>query len=174
MEDMILDNYFYIENEDISVDTYPMNISYFNGEPDYGRVPAKKNEVLVQVYEDSYLLDMGMVDQLLDQKFDLYLYNDTVKVKVVGIDIMQEEQVNYSFSGTVYMTQEMINHCMRELYILDSTITTTVNENQLICEWGGPMYKPVPLADLDKGEAIVPEEFDMYYNSGRCTGHWSG
>jgi hypothetical protein len=33
------------------------------------------------------------------------------------------------------------------------------------------MYKPVPLADLDEGEAIVPEEFDWYFNSGRCTGY---
>jgi len=170
-EDMILDDYFYIEDDEFSFDTYPMNIANFEGEPDYGRLPEKKNEVLLQGYDDGYFFGHDLAQEILDKKFELYTYNDYIKVKVVGVDVVQDDPDNYSFSGTIYFTQNMINENMRELYILDSTITTTVNGNQVVCEWGGPMYKPVPLADLDQGEAIVPEEFDYYYDSGRCTGH---
>lgn len=170
-EDMILDDYFYIEDDEFSFDTYPMNISYFEGEPDYGRLPEKKNEVLLQGYDDGYFFGHDLAQEILDKKFKMYTYNDYINVKVVGVDIVEEEPDNYFFSGTIYFTQNMINENMRELYILDSTITTTVNGNQVECTWGGPMYKPVPLADLDEGETIVPEEFDYYYNSGRCTGY---
>ena len=44
----------FIEDDEFSFDTYPMNISYFEGEPDYGRLPVKKNEVLLQGYDDGY------------------------------------------------------------------------------------------------------------------------
>ena len=170
-EDMILDDYFYLEDDEFSFDTYPMNISYFKGEPDYGRLPEKKNEVLLQGYDDGYFFGPDIAQELIDKKFKLYTYNDYITVKVVGVDINEEEQENYSFSGTVYFTQNMINEHMRELYILDSTITTTVNKSKVECTWGGPMYKPVPLSSLDEGETIVPEEFDWYYSSGRCTGY---
>lgn len=170
-EDMILDDYFFIEDDEFSFDTYPMNISYFEGEPDYGRLPVKKNEVLLQGYDDGYFFGHDLAQEILDKKFKMYTYNDYINVKVVGVDIIEEEQENFSFSGTIYFTQKMIDENMRELYILDSKITTTVNGNEVVCEGGGPMYKPVPLADLDEGEAIVPEEFDWYYNSGRCTGY---
>ena len=170
-EDMILDDYFYVEDDDFSFDCYPMNVSQFDGEPDYGRLPEKKNEVLLQGYDDGYFFGHDLAQEILDKKFNMYTYNDDVKVKVVGVDIIEEEQENYSFSGTVYFTQDMINANMRELYILDSKITTTVNGNEVVCEWGGPMYKPVPLSSLNEGSAIVPEEFDWYYNSGKCTGY---
>ena len=170
-EDMMLDSCFYIEDDEFSFDTYPMNAAYFEGEPDYGRLPEKGNEVLVQGYDDGYFFGHDMAQKILEKKFKMYTYNDYVNVKVVGVDIIEEEPANYSFSGVVYFTQDLINKNMRELYILDSKITTTVNDNEVVCEWGGPMYKPVPLADLDEGETIVPEEFDWYYNSGRCTGY---
>ena len=170
-EDMILDDYFYIEDDDFSFDCYPMNVSQFDGEPDYGRLPEKKNEVLLQGYDDGYFFGHDLAQEILDKKFKMYTYNDYINVKVVGVDIIEDEQENYSFSGTIYFTQDMINANMRELYILDSTITTTVNGNEVVCEWGGPMYKPVPLSDLDEGETIVPEEFDWYYTSGRCAGY---
>ncbi len=170
-EDMILDDYFYIEDDDFSFDTYPMNISYFEGQPDYGRLPENKNEVLLQGYDDGYFFGHDLAQEILDKKFKLYTYNDYINIKVVGVDIVEEEQENFYFSGTVYFTQDMINENMRELYILDSKITTTINGNEVTCEWGGPYGKPVPLSGLEEGKAIVPEDFDMYYDNGKCTGH---
>ncbi len=169
-EDMILDQCFYIEDEDFSFDAYPMNIKYFDGEPEYGKLPEKDNEVLLQIYEDSYIIDMDMVQDIVGKTYNMSAYMDMVKVKVAGIDVIDAEQINYSYSGVVYLTQEMINDNIRELYVCDSTITTTANGTALTCEWGGPMYKPVPLSSLSSGQAIVSDEFDMYYDRGYAKG----
>ena len=169
-EDMILDSYFYIEDEEFSFDAYPKNISYFEGEPDYGKLPEKKNEILVQSYRDGYALDEKKAQELVGKTFTLYTYNDSIKVKVVGVDLTDDEMDNWYFSGVMYFTDKLIDANIRELYLCDSTITTTANDTELVCQWGDVYYSPVPLSSLDEGQAIVSDEFDMYYKSGYARG----
>ena len=161
--DMLFDTSLYIENEVFSYETYPRTIEEFDGELTEGRMPEAANEVVIKGEEDEYTFSEDMVDVILDQEFSIFVGEDgEIKVKIVGV-AFEDNPDSYSYSGDLYMNEEMINELLMQTYSYGSAVTTMINGKDVENAQGDTMYRIMPSDKVKKGEAVMSEEVDNFY-----------
>lgn len=170
-EDILLDYSIYIEDEEFSYDAYPCNIQQFTGKVAEGRMPEKRNEILLSGYPDDYYFTPKNVKNLLNRTYNVSVGIDYMtKVKVVGIAYEDPNDNVYRYGGNAYFMDDFLKKMIRETYGASSKVTTTVNDTNLIYESGGMYYRPVVNSNVKKGEALVSEELNGYYEKGKVVG----
>lgn len=171
-EDILLDSGLYLENDRFYFDGYPQNVEQFKGQVAYGRLPEKNSEILIMGYKDSYLLQKDTVNELLGKSIKLLSWDSSYSknVTVVGIAYEEGEQTNYYYSGRIYLTDAMMDNLIRSTYSTSSTVTTTAGDTELVCEYGGQLYRPVANKNIPEGQVLVSEELNSYYKNGRASG----
>lgn len=171
-EDIMLDNSIFLESAQFGYDAYPRNAAEFKGKLAYGRMPEKENEVILAGSKEDYYFQEENISEILDHKFrgTLATSNYMPKLKIVGIAYEETQDNLYFYGGTIYLQQSMLDKMVRETYGYGSTITTTVNDNALVCAMGDTYCRPVVNENVKPGEALVSEEFNSYYKDGKAAG----
>ena len=160
--DIILDEYVWFEtdyekvSEGIYLNGKFRNISSFDGELDYGRMPEYDNEVIILVndYEYSFKEDR---DNALKYTYYLNGNNKGLGVKIVGVKYIDEELFGY-MDNTIYGNDNLLNKFMS--IINRNYSNTKININGINYEsyeeYGYEFY--VVVSDkVKKGNAIVSE-----------------
>lgn len=166
LDDIMLDNNMYIEDGDYSFETYPQIIGAFDGKLAAGRMPESKNEAVLTAYKDEYYFNDETIGRLIDKTYNIALGEDkTIAVTVVGCAYKPatDEYDNMMYSGTLYITNELMDTMREETYNYHSTITTTMNGKEQEYVPGNPFYRVIPSGNVAAGTVLVFEEMDNFY-----------
>lgn len=171
-EDIMLDNSVFLEGAQFGYDAYPRNAAEFNGKLAYGRMPEKENEIILTGDKEDYYFQEENVGEILDRKFRATMATSDYmpKLKIVGIAYEEARDNLYFYGGTMYLQESMLRKMVRETYGYGSTITTTVNDSDLVCAMGDTYCRPVVNENVKPGKALVSEEFNSYYKDGKAAG----
>ncbi|MDO4869292.1 MAG: ABC transporter ATP-binding protein [Bacillota bacterium] len=171
--DILLDNSLYIEDGSFSYEAFPRSMDEFRGKLYKGRMPEKKNEVILVGQEDNYNFSKNKVERLLDQEYTIYVGEDEasgLKIKIAGVAFDQDTD-RYESAGSVYMTDEFCRDMLAGTYYYYSTITTTINGKAQEYVNGNPYYKVLPSSRVKKGTILLPSESNNFYEDKKAKGH---
>lgn len=162
--DVLLDNYIYIENEEISYEAFPKTIDEFKGKLIAGRMPTKENEVILMGPEDDYYFSEDMIGSVLGKTYTILIGEDSeFKVTVVGMGYKKTEDNEYIYTGDIFIGDELMAKLMKEIYSYRSKVTTDINGKLQVYEGVGTYYRVIPNSHVDKGEALLSEEANNFY-----------
>lgn len=172
-EDVLLDNAIYLEGDEVAYSGYPLNLENFRGKLEHGRMPEKSNEVILTGDKNDYYFQPENIDRLWNQTYTITMDTGiTQKIRITGIAFEEQSDNPYYFSeGNIYLSKVLMEKILRENYRTASQVTATVNGNALVSSPEDQSYSPMISDNVETGKALVSEELNGYYNSGRATGN---
>ena len=167
--DILLDRSIYIEDENISYEAYPRMVDEFDGKLVMGRMPQKRNEVILTGYKDDYYFSEQVMSDIIDRKYTIYFDDGReTRVRIVGLAYKDTEKNGYMYSGDIYMTSDMIGEIRKGVYNAASSISITINDK---IQSGDESYYNIAVnKNVDEGEACVPEDVNNYFRNGHAQG----
>ena len=171
--DILLDSSLYIEDGSLSYEAFPHSLNEFTGKLYKGRMPEKKNEVILVGREDDYNFSKDKTERLLERNYTIYIGEDEasgLKIKIVGI-AFDEDSDRYESAGSVYMTDDFCREMLAGTYYYYSTITTTINGKAQEYTNGNPYYKVLPSSRVKKGTILLPSEANNFYEDKKAKGN---
>ena len=167
--DILLDRSIYIEDENISYEAYPRTVDEFDGKLVMGRMPQKRNEVILTGYKDDYYFSEQVMSDIIDRKYTIYFDDGReTRVRIVGLAYKDTEKNGYMYSGDIYMTSDMIGEIRKGVYNAASIISITINDK---IQSGDESYYNIAVnKNVDEGEACVPEDVNNYFRNGHAQG----
>ena len=167
--DILLDRSIYIEDENISYEAYPRTVDEFDGKLVMGRMPQKRNEVILTGYKDDYYFSEQVMSDIIDRKYTIYIDDGReTRVRIVGLAYKDTEKNGYMYSGDIYMTSDMIGEIRKGVYNAASSISITINDK---IQSGDESYYNIAVnKNVDEGEACVPEDVNNYFRNGHAQG----
>lgn len=167
--DILLDRSIYIEDENISYEAYPRTVDEFDGKLVMGRMPQKRNEVILTGYKDDYYFSEQVMSDIIDRKYTIYFDDGReTRVRIVGLAYKDTEKNGYMYSGDIYMTSDMIGEIRKGVYNAASSISITINDK---IQSGDESYYNIAVnKNVDEGEACVPEDVNNYFRNGHAQG----
>ena len=166
LDDIMLDNSMYIEDGDYSFETYPRVIGDFDGKLAAGRMPQSKNEAVLSSYKDEYYFNDDTIGNLIGKTYHIDMGEDkAVAVTIVGCAYKpQSDDFDFMmYTGSLYVTDEMMATMREEAYNHHSTIKTTMNGKEQTYIPGNPFYRVIPNSNVAAGTALVFEEINNFY-----------
>ena len=166
LNDIMLDSSMYIEDGDFSFEVFPRVVGDFDGKIAAGRMPESKNEAILTSYEDEYYFNDETINSILNKKYTIMVGEDKeMTVVVVGCAYKPEsEEFDYMmYTGSLYVTDDLMATMREETYNYKSEITVTMNGKEQEYMQGDPYYRVVPNSKVAKGKALVFEEMDNFY-----------
>lgn len=173
LDDIMLDNSLYIEDADFYFETFPKVIGSFDGKLEAGRMPEAKNEAVLMATKDEYYFNGETFKSIIGKTYTSYLTDDKeVKIKVVGCAYKPESKDYDSmmYVEQLYVTDELMATMRAETYNYYSTISVTMNGKVQEYSADSPYYRIVPNSKVEKGEAIVFEEVNNFYDEDGAKG----
>ena len=167
--DILLDRSIYIEDENISYEADPRTVDEFDGTLVMGRMPQKRNEVILTGYKDDYYFSEQVMSDIIDRKYTIYFDDGReTRVRIVGLAYKDTEKNGYMYSGDIYMTSDMIGEIRKGVYNAASSISITINDK---IQSGDESYYNIAVnKNVDEGEACVPEDVNNYFRNGHAQG----
>lgn len=171
VNDILLDQYVYIEDDTISYEAYVRSLDEFEGALVAGEMPDSRNEIILVGDKDDYYFTEEMIKQILGKKYGIYFDDGReTNVTVVGIAYAEGSEESYFATGEVYLTQELIQEMLKGVYNGHSEIELTINKKSQRSDADYGYYTIVPHKNVDKGEAYVPEDMNNFFNNGNARG----
>ena len=168
--DIVLDNTLFIENDEFSYEAYPRSINEFQGNVDLGRMPEKDNEIILSGQEDEYSLSEETANNILNKTFSVYVGESTqIKIKIVGISFDKETD-DYAWAGDAYLQEAAMEEMLTAIYKYNGTVTTQINGKAMEATAFDTYYGVYPSSKVSKGKAIMTEEANNFFKSGKATG----
>lgn len=168
-EDMIYDSSVYIEDSMFSFYGYPLNISTFEEELTYGRMPEKDNEVILVGYNDGWTFGEDP-EALIGHKYSIYGDDGSEKkVRVAGIVLKEYEEDEYYGEGEIYLSDDMITEIRKGMYASQGTTTMHINgqDVQLMTGAGGLVVND----KVPEGYILIPTSYDPMFKKGYAAGN---
>jgi len=168
--DIVLDEYLWFDSMDDNgfyLNGMFRNISSFEGELDYGRMPESDNEVVILVNEYEYIFTDLLEDAV---KSTYYLNGDkgSIAVKVVGVKYIQESMFYYS-DNMIYVTEGLLNQYMKLMNRSHSTVKININGiNYDGYSQAGYEYNIAISDKVKSGNAIVSENINYACKDFNC------
>ncbi|MBR6798707.1 MAG: hypothetical protein IKM63_01420, partial [Firmicutes bacterium] len=106
------------------------------------------------------------INSILNKKYTIMVGEDKeMTVVVVGCAYKPEsEEFDYMmYTGSLYVTDDLMATMREETYNYKSEITVTMNGKEQEYMQGDPYYRVVPNSKVAKGKALVFEEMDNFY-----------
>lgn len=166
LDDIMLDNSMFIEDGDYSFETYPRVIGDFDGKLAAGRMPEAKNEAVLSAYKDEYYFNDDTIGNLVGKTYHIDMGEDkAIAVTIVGCSYKpQSDDFDFMmYTGSLYVTDEMMATMREEAYNHSSTIKTTMNGKEQEYVPGNPFYRVIPNSNVAAGTALVFEEMNNFY-----------
>lgn len=168
--DILLDDTLFVEEGDFSYEVVPKAASSFEGTLVDGRMPENVNEAILTGDKDDYYFSDKMIQDICGRDYTVYIgESKQITVKIVGVAYKDDDE-SYVYGGELYMSDAMISELLKETYNYKSRITATINGNELEYVEGSSLYRVVPVDGVAKGEALVSEEVNNFYDDGKAEG----
>ncbi len=166
-EDILLDAFVDLENENILFTGFPYGEETLDGELDFGTLPQADNEVVLAGDKRAYYF-AGNPEEMVGQEVKLTSgENYTTKVKVVGIQFIETRGMSpYMDAGLIYGRESLLNQLRYVAYEQYTEIKTTINGKKYLSYAGSPQYRITPSEKVESGKAIVSEEVNYLYDQG--------
>lgn len=170
-EDVLLDYMVYIEDDELAYQGYPRNLEDFKGKLQAGRMPERENEIVMTGNKDDYYFQPENIESILGRSYTVTMGMDfRIRLKVVGIAYEEQDENIFMYVNNFYIPEKSLDSMVREAYGGSSRITTTVNNNALVYEAGDQYYRIVANSNVKRGEALVSQELNGYYEKGKAAG----
>lgn len=173
LNDIMLDSSMYIEDGDFSFEVFPRVIGDFDGKLAAGRMPETKDEAVLTSYEDEYYFNDETINSIINKKYTIMVGEDKeISVTIVGCAYKPEaEEFDYMmYTGSLFITDDLMATMREETYNYKSEITVTMNGKEQKYIQGDIYYRVVPNSKVGKGKTIVFEEMDNFYGERGCKG----
>ncbi|MDO4745400.1 MAG: ABC transporter ATP-binding protein [Bacillota bacterium] len=173
LDDMMLDNNLYIEDGDFSYEAYPSVIGDFNGKLAAGRMPEKENEAILTSYKDEYYFNDETISKIINKTYYIWIGEEKqLAVTIVGCAYKQDtgDYDAMMYSGSLYVTDELMAIMREEIYNYNSVITVTMNGKEEEYIPGNVYYRVVPNSKVKEGEVLGFEEIDNFYGESGAKG----
>ena len=167
--DLLLDARVNIEIENMITSARVKDISAFDQELNYGKMPKKENEVILYGAKDSFYF-MNAEQRVLNSKCNIRDYstnNIMQKVKIVGIAFSKD---NTYVEPTVYIGESIADKIRKSTNINSSTIKVEYNGKIYKSDKYQPQYRVVPNENVPKGYAYVSKDMNYLADYGYCVG----
>ena len=171
LDDIMLDTRMYIEDGDFSYETYPMVLGSFDGKLAAGRLPQAKNEAVLAAYKDDYYFNDETLNKLIDKTYNIALGEDKeIVVTIVGCAYKKNtgEYDSMMYTGSLYVTDELMALMREETYNYNSTVKTVMNGKEQEYVPGNPFYRIVPNGSVAAGSVLVFEEVNNFYKDNKA------
>ncbi|MBQ9961504.1 MAG: ATP-binding cassette domain-containing protein [Firmicutes bacterium] len=172
-DDTLIDYTNSISNEDYWYYFYGNfeSIEYFDGELDYGRMPEKPGEIVLQGSRQNYDL-REEPEEILGETFYMDDYeedgdrNKNMTMTVVGISYSERNdwQVKY------YVDNSILEVMRQRMALQDSEVTSSFAGNTYTSYSGDPYFQIVASDKVPRGKAYVSANFDYEVSDGNCLG----
>lgn len=157
--DILLDTNVYIEQGDLSLYGIPGSLDTMKGTPEVGRMPEKGNEAVLRISRDDISDEAG---SMLNQTYRLQTDDGFhTRITVVGIQYRSEEEL--PSENRFYLRKTTMTALRDAGYLEHSTVETWLNGQIHRYESGEPAFRIVANRRVDKGTALVPESWNVYY-----------
>ena len=171
LNDILLDNTVFVEDEEFSYEAVPMPLDEFDGKLAAGRMPEGVNEAVLLGSEDDYYFSEDMIDSIVDRDYTIYIGEDKqIAVRITGVGYRDDSGSSYMTGGELFMSGEMIAGMLEETYNYNSRIFTVINGSEQEYVEGSSLYRIVPSDKVAKGDAAVSSEVNNFYEDGRAQG----
>ena len=171
INDILLDQSVYIEDDIISYEAYVRSLDEFEGNLVAGEMPDSRNEIILTGAQDDYYFSNEMMKQILGKKYTVYFADGReTTVTVAGIAYKESDGESYFVSGDAYLSQELIQEMLKGVYNGSSEIELTINKKTQRSDSDYGYYTIVPHKNVDKGEAYVPEDMNNFFDNGNAQG----
>lgn len=164
--DILLDSSVYLEDNksDFYYDAYPRTVDEFSGKLVLGRMPEKKNEVILAGVDDGDYFSKENLEKLVDRTFKVYVGDeDNYKIKIVGFAYKSNDGSEYVTSGDLFVTKKLMSKMRKGIYSSNSTVTTTINGKAQEYMHDSGYYKIISNSSVAKGSALMPEEANNFF-----------
>ena len=161
LNDVIIDEYLWFEtgdNTNFYLNGMLRDISSFNGNLDYGKMPESDNEAIVLVPKYEYVFN-EMVEDAINKIYYLNGDKGLISIKIVGVKYLDEDI--YNDSNKIYVNSNLIDKYMIDINRNYSDTKIKIN-NQTYDSYNASGYS-FNLVVSDKvriGEAIVSENIN--------------
>jgi len=170
MNDIMLDTSMYIEEDEFLYEVYPRVTAEFEGELKAGEMPDEYNEAILVASDEEYYFEPEYIDSLIGKNYKMWIGDDKeISVKITGFKYKSDEEGDM-YIGDLYVTDEMMSTMLLETYNYNSEVTTTINGKEMKYEQGDSFYRIVPNSKVSRGQAIVSEEIDNFYENASVKG----
>lgn len=148
------------------------DLSQFDGELTYGRMPQAEDEILLYKNRDDYDVQFNSED-ILNKEFFLEFYDDNGELqterplKIVGIATHNNSN---NWQSVFYVGDELLKYIGEKAAESRSTIEVSLEEKELFTIYASSYTGFIPNDNVPKGEAYVSTEYNDYTESGYCIG----
>lgn len=157
------------EESDIWLYTKVYPIESFDKKLDYGRMPENENEIVIETMKDDYYLSHQREETM--QKNFVFIDSNTgipestsPKLKIVGVKYRD----SYNYQENIYVHQSVLDNIKNSINKSYSNIYITFQgKNYQSTEWN-QMYKVIPSAWINMGEAYIPESINHLCPNNNC------
>lgn len=148
------------------------DISQFDGELTYGRMPQAEDEIILYANSEDYDVKNNSQD-ILNKDFylEIYDYNGELQsekpLKIVGIATYNNSN---DWKTKFYVGDELLQYIGERAAESRSTITVKFGGKDVLSVSGESNFSVTPNDNVPKGKAYVSAEFNDYTESGYCIG----
>lgn len=171
-DDLLLDNQVNIQKDDMYFYGKLFDYKYYNGNLTAGRLPESEFEIILKIPDDYYYVRNG-VESLLNQEFDIKDYttneNKNYKLKIVGVETYNQNNMYYYGSDTTFYTSETVLEDFRKSINQNySTIKSLFNDKYYISQIGNSYFRVVPSDKVEEGNVIVSDDANYLCSNNRA------
>jgi hypothetical protein len=169
-DDLLLDQSAYIEDEYLSFYGYTYPAEALEGKVDVGTRPEGPVDAVVQVgKEDGAIMGdasevIGKICSLMSEDGETVL----TKVRISGIKYVSDDELMEN--GKIYIGESALAKMRANAYCSQSEITITAGVKKIKDTQEYDTYRILTSSRVKKGTAVVPEEFNEYYQKGKAKG----
>lgn len=172
-DDTLIDYNNSISNEDWWYNFYGnfVAVEHFSGKLDYGRMPEKSNEIIIQGNKQNYDLK-NEPEKILGQTFYMDDYDDEdnrkngLSMKVVGISLTDDQNWMVRF----YVGEGILKEMRQKMAYEDSNVSVSLAGVDYESSSESAYFQVVPAKNVPKGRAYVSQSVDFEVPDGNCYG----
>ena len=168
-EDILYDSMVFIENDQFSFGGYMLSIRNLEDELSMGKMPEKKDEVVLAGPDDGWSLGESPKD-LIGKHYTISADDGSeYRVRVTGIVLKEYDEDNmYGSQSEAYLPDSMVDEIRKGMYAARSETTMLINGQEENCtpgEGGLVVNENVP-----EGYILLPTTYDSFFKEGYAAG----
>ncbi len=173
--DIMLDTWLYIEDEEFSYEAYPHSLEEFEGKILEGRMPEAEKEAVLAVNRDDYYFGEDMlgdtISQVMDKNFNIAVTDDiNMSIKIVGFAYTDGSSETDMYAGRLYVPDALLDSMRKEIYHSNSQVSIELNGKVLLYEPGSFYCRVMPNDIVEKGNVVIFEEAHNFYSDENARG----
>ncbi len=165
-DDIFLDSNIPLVSRNVKFNGNLLNINNLRGSIDIGRMPQNEDEVIIKINKNHY--DINWIESevinktfsiLKSQSINSYTNEEIKNLTIVGIQYNDESDYNATF----YVSESILNELRSQINKNYSNVKVLLNNKY-------QSYSIEPCDLVEKGKALVDDEFKYQYKNNRIKG----